>query len=354
MVVKIMLLMLTLTGVIACTPPRPSVWHEALPNTAKGKHLQGRFVDLQARRFISFAALVDAVSQTQVIAVGEEHYHPDIQAFELQLLRALAQRRPHHLALSMEFLERDQQATVDAYLAQAINRATLQQRLNASSAFMRYYFPLLRDARQLGIPVLAMNAPRRIARRVAQQGWQKTRQELNAIERQYLPESLGSISTAYRTYFLDAVAGSHPLTGDQAARFGAASYLKDVTMATTLATFMDQHPRFIVLAIAGRFHFDYGIAIPVLLRQYKQDVGIRRVTVMAVAPEQTVDLHRLAQNRLADYLHIVPPASDEVGADNRQTDDREPTLATPSAIISRQDIDLVKTFQGLGNAVKIR
>jgi uncharacterized iron-regulated protein len=309
----VLLMMLTLSYVIACIPHRPAVRYESIPSTATGNHLQGRFIDLQARRFISFEALVDAVAQTQVIAVGEEHYHSDIQAFELQVLRALAKQRPHRLALSMEFLERDRQATVDAYLAQAINRKTLQQRLHASPAFMRDYFPLLRDARQLGIPVLAMNAPRRIARQVARQGWQKTRQELNAIERQYLPESLGPIPTAYRTYFLDAVAGAHPLTGEQAERFATASYLKDVTMAATLTTFMEQQPAFIILAIAGRFHVDYGIAIPALLRQSKPNIGMRRITVMAVAPKQMVDLHRLARDRLADYLHVVLSAPEVVG-----------------------------------------
>lgn len=344
MLVRIVLLMLTLAPVTTCTPHRPAIRHESIPATATGNHLQGRFIDLRARRFIAFKTLVDAVAQTQIIAVGEEHYHPDIQAFELQLLRALAKRRPHHLALSMEFLERDQQATVDAYLAQAINRRTLQQRLHASPAFMRYYVPLLRDARQLAIPVLAMNAPRQIARRVARQGWPKTKQELNTTERQYLPQALGPISTAYHSYFLAAVAGSHTLTGDQAERFATASYLKDATMAAALAAFMKQHPTFIVLAIAGRFHFDYGLAIPALLRQYKQAIGMRRITVMAVAPEQTVDLHRLARDGLADYLHVVPPAPEQVGAGSKHRDHRGIALAAP----------LAKTFQGLGNAVEIR
>ncbi|MCZ6872177.1 MAG: ChaN family lipoprotein, partial [bacterium] len=295
----------------ACAHRPSPTWQGTLPNTIRGQHLQGRLIDIRDLRFISFDTLVDAVRRAEVVAVGEEHYHAAIQAFELQLLRALAQRKPQQLALSMEFLERDQQATVDAYLSGSMKKETFLKRLNASSAFMQHYFPLVHYAQQVGIPVIAMNAPRHIARQVAEHGLIQTMQGLSALDRSYLPVLLGNISNAYRGYFLDAVAESHALTEDQAMRFVEASYLKDMTMATVLATFLAQHPTFTVLAIAGRFHFDYGLAIPTLLRQQRRDVVIRQITTMAIDSDQTFDLQPLVQDTIADYLHLVAPAHEE-------------------------------------------
>ena len=82
------------------------------------------------------------VAQAQVVAVGEEHYHPDIQAFELRLLQALVQHRPQHVALAMEFLERDMQSAVDAYLSGNSDAATLQTQIKATPALHPILLPL--------------------------------------------------------------------------------------------------------------------------------------------------------------------------------------------------------------------
>ncbi len=300
MFIQTIVFILVIVCLNACARRPPHTWQETVLNTKRGQHVQGRLIDIRDLRFISFDNLVDIVRRTEVVAVGEVHYHSDIQAFELQLLRALAKRKPQRLALSMEFLERDQQATVDAYLAGGMKKETFQKRLNVSSAFMRYYFPLVHYAQQVGIPVIAMNAPRRIARQVAKHGLIQTMQGLSALDCSYLPMLLGNISNSYRGYFLDAVANFHVLTEDQAMRFAEASYLKDMTMATALATFLAQHPTFTVLAIAGRFHFDYGLAIPAFLRQQRRDIVIQRITTMAIDSDKTFDLQPLAQDTIAD------------------------------------------------------
>jgi uncharacterized iron-regulated protein len=303
---------LTVLLLSACaTPSLPPSTPDAFPTVADGKHLWGTLVDVRAQRPITFAALVEAVASADVVAVGEEHYHPDIQAFALRLLQALAQRRPQRLALAMEFLERDGQQTVDAYLAGALEPAAFQERLGVSAQFMSAYFPLVRYARQHGLPVIAMNVPRRITRQIAREGVDKTLQQLGRSDQAYLPATLSTVSPAYRSYFLDAVASAHQLEGQQAEHYAEAAYLKDETMADSLARFLDQHQGFTVLAMAGRFHFDYGKAIPALLHQRRPSVVMRRITAMAVEADGRIDLQRLAREGIADYLWIVPPAPAE-------------------------------------------
>lgn len=304
----VLLLFILLLSACARRAPSPPVDDQVL-STARGAQLQGTLVALSTRRVLAFDAFVEAVAQAQVVALGEEHYHPDIQAFELRVLQALAQRRPQRLALAMEFLERDMQPAIDAYLTGASDATTFQERMKAPSdqAFMQYYFPLLHYARQAHIPVLAMNTPRALARRVRREGFQAVVQSLPDAERAHLPATLAAITAPYRTYFLQAVATSHPLQEEQIAHFVAAAHVKDDTMAESLAVFLERAPDWTVLAIAGRFHFDYGLAIPALLQQRQPHVTIQRVTTIAVAADETVDLLELAREHLADYVWFAPP-----------------------------------------------
>jgi uncharacterized iron-regulated protein len=178
---------------------------------------------------------------------------------------------------------------------------------------MRDYFPLLRYARQQALPVLAMNLPRRIARQVARQGLEQTLQQLTHSDREHVPVALSAITPPYRTYFLAAVAAHHQLHGAQAEYFVQASHLKDETMAEALALFLDAHPGYTIVALAGRFHFDYGTAIPALLQQRRQHTAMPRITAMTVAEDSVINLQQLAQDNIADYLWLSPPAPEARG-----------------------------------------
>jgi uncharacterized iron-regulated protein len=162
-------LVLVLSG-CAARPlaPEPS---GALPPSVSGKHIQHTLIDVQTQRAIAFDTLVDAVAATDIVAIGEEHHQPDIQAFALRLLQDLAQRRPQHLALAMEFLERDQQPNVDAYLSGAIDQLILQNRLGASEVYARFLPPCVMPP--AGTTSDRYESPRRIARQGPGKGWRK-------------------------------------------------------------------------------------------------------------------------------------------------------------------------------------
>jgi uncharacterized iron-regulated protein len=315
---RILLLLLFMVTVSACAlhttfPPAD----HAILSTARGAQLQGTVVELSTQRTLSFEAFVKAVAQVQVVAVGEEHYHPDIQAFELRLLQALVQHRPQRVALAMEFFERDMQSAVDAYLSGNSDAATLQTQVKAPPAFIEYYFPLVQYARQAGVPLLALNVPRSLARRVTKEGRQAVTESLLPPERTYMAATFLPITSQYRTYFLQAVAAAHPLSEEQRDYFVEAAHLKDDTMAESLTAFLERAADMSILAIAGRFHFDYGLAIPALLRQRRPHVTMQRVTTMAVAADDIIDLRDLAREALADYVWFAPPRP-ETKAEHRR------------------------------------
>jgi uncharacterized iron-regulated protein len=196
----LLLYMLTLSACALRTASPSS--DTAVLSPARGAQLQGTVVKLSTQRTLSFEAFVKVVGQAQVVAVGEEHDHADIQAFELRLLQALVQHRPRRVALAMEFLERDMQSAIDAYLAGNSDAATFQMQIKAPPDFIQYYFPLVQYARQAGVPVLALNVPRYLARRVTREGLQAVVKSLRPPERAYLAAAFSPITPQYRTYFL--------------------------------------------------------------------------------------------------------------------------------------------------------
>src|SRR5215510_10546908 len=305
---RLLILILVSLGFAACAlrASAPSGDELALA-TVRGAQLQGTLVELATQRTLAFEAFVKAVARAQVVAVGEEHYHPDIQAFELRLLQALAQHRPQHIALAMEFLERDMQLAVDAYLSGSSDAATLQTQIKATPNFIQGYFPLVQYARQAGVPLLALNVPRSLARRVTKEGLQAVAESLLPPERAYMAATFLPITPQYRTYFLQAVAAAHPLSEEQRDRFVEAAHLKDDTMAESLAALLERAADMTVLAIAGRFHFDYGLAIPALLQQRRPRVTMQRVTTITVAADDNIDLRDLAREALADYAWFALP-----------------------------------------------
>ena len=78
-------------------------------------------------------------------------------------------------------------------------------------------------------------------------------------------------------------------------------------MAESLAAFLERAADMTVLAISGRFRFDYGLAVPSSLRQRRPHVTMQRVTTMAVAADDIIDLRDLAREALADYIWFAPP-----------------------------------------------
>lgn len=304
-----LVLLSSVLALAACARPAPLPPLSPAPllSTARGADLHQTLIALATQRVVPWDTFVATLAQHQVVALGEEHYHPDIQAFELRLLQALVQASAQPVLLAMEFLERDMQPAVDAYLAGHSDAAAFQAQIKATPEFVQYYMPLLQYARQAGITVRALNTPRALARRVSKEGLAPVVASLTPAERATLATVIAPAPAAYRAYFARAVAASHPLPSEQLQRFTDAAFLKDETMAEALATALAQTPQATVLVIAGRFHTDYGLAIPASLRQRRPEVRLVRVTTIAVEADEAVDVRQLATEDLAEYVWFAPP-----------------------------------------------
>lgn len=234
-----------------------------------------------------------------IVVFGELHGHEVGAAWELGLLEGLAAGdRP--LALAMEFLERDVQPAVDAWLAGEMDDDAFVKAARQGSAYATTHGPLMRFAKEHGLPVVAANAPRLLVTRFrkADEAYAAWLETLEPEERATLPRSCELLDDAYRAKF---VAFMGPERGPT---FFRAQSLWDDAMAEALADFRARHPEHRVLFVVGAFHVTDGLGTITKLRARRPDDVVRSIVMDHV--ENTRTPPAPASRSRGDVLLDVP------------------------------------------------
>jgi uncharacterized iron-regulated protein len=255
--------------------------------------------------------LVDEACEADVVFVGELHGHPLGLASAAALFDDLLARAPH-AALSMEFLERDEQLHIDDYLGGV---TTLEQFERATGRNAGNFPPghraMLEAAKRAGRPVHAANAPRRYVSLARREGYERLR-GLTLEQRRHLRVPEASIGGRYREDF-DRIM----TPADEAAREGEPSAelrerldavyrsqsVWDWTMAESVARALLAAERPVV-HVVGNFHVGHrGGTVQALERQLP---GVRVLIVVFVGA-WSEELQAEHDGR-ADFVAYVGPA----------------------------------------------
>ncbi|MFT4623970.1 MAG: putative iron-regulated protein [Myxococcota bacterium] len=235
---------------------------------------------------LSFAGLVDALDDADVVFLGETHLDETTHRTELALLQALADRRP--VVLSLEMLERDVQADVDAWLAGTLDDAGLAERIRPWGNHSVAYQPLLDAARGRGLPVLAANFPRPWLRRVG--GPEAPFAAFSEEERALLPRTLVPNSDAYWRRADNAMrghAGRMPAPSDDG-RLVSVQSLWDNAMGEAVSDALQRWPGHLVVHVNGGFHTAYGDGTAAQVRHRAPEAELRTVTILPALQPSTI------------------------------------------------------------------
>lgn len=197
--------------------------------------------------------MADLLAPSDVIFLGEEHDNDAGHDLQLATFRALLERRAD-VALSLEMIERDQQALLDRWLADEIDDATFEDEARLWGNWHEHYLPIVAEAKARGLPVIAANVPRPLAARVSKEGLDAVR-GAEHMPREVHAETRGD----YYERFLTAL-GSHPgADAHDWSDFYAAQCVKDDAMAESIADHRRAHREDLVVHLCGRFHSDFGL-----------------------------------------------------------------------------------------------
>lgn len=232
------------------------------------------------------------IGDYRVVLVGETHDRFDHHLQQLQIIREIHRRYPN-IAIGLEAFQRPFQDKLDAYIAGTIDT---REMLRGTEYYLRWRFdyrlyePILEFARENKVPLVALNLPAEITRKVGAVGIAG----LDPAERAQLPSAIDRSDEDYRDR-LRHIFEQHSKADRRSDfdNFYDVQLLWDEGMASTAAAYLDRFPGRKMIILAGLGHIAYGAGIP---RRLEKRLDENVATV--VPAEGDVD------PEMADYVFV--------------------------------------------------
>ena len=277
---------------------------------------EGQVVEVRTGRPISFDNWITDLASRDVIYLGEEHRNRSHVEAALKILQALL-ARGRQPVLGLEMFGWDGQAGLDRYLSdQGTTRDHFLQESrweqNWGGAYDDYE-PLISFARDRHIPVLALNPPRALVRRVASQGLALALADPE-MNRWGMRDEPRSDEPAYREIILKQLRLCHAgLSDDAYQRMYEASVFRDEGMAKTIAdslrrtqdqTGAQTGP---IVSYTGGGHIQYQLPVPNrVLRKGPVPVGHATIYLTAYESGRADEIREFIRDSIADYVWLTP------------------------------------------------
>ena len=258
-------------------------------------------VDASTGRSIAAEDFLAALRTKRVIYVGERHDQAADHGVQYAIIRQLHRSEPS-LAIGMEMFQVPFQEPLDDWSAGRIDETVLRRETEYDKRWgfdFSLYRPILEYARNRGIEVVALNAPREVVYAIAKDGLDQLEPELA----EFLPE-LDLDDAEHRALFdAEFDVGEHSAE-DTVDQYYQAQVVWDETMGSRVADTLarsDGPARMVVLA--GRVHVKRGLGIPD--RAAKRGAAPYAVVLPVTQAELKHELKLPAEARSADYYWAV-------------------------------------------------
>lgn len=254
---------------------------------------------------VSYDDMMKVLHRADAVFVGEIHDDSLTHVLERRILDELSARDSRRV-LCLEMFERDVQGLLDDYLSGTVDEATFLAGSRPWGNYQTDYRPLVELAKGRGMPVLAMNVPRRYAGQVAMRG-EAALAAVPDSEKVFIANELKPLDDEYRRRFLDQMGGTdrpEAMSRVNPENLYKAQCLKDDTMAESMSDFLDTHPGTRIVSYQGDFHSAFGLGIVKKLKLLKPEVQSVVVSVAPVEGDWTaIDPEWKNQG---DFVLVVP------------------------------------------------
>ncbi len=219
---------------------------------------EARVVDLSL--LFDMEQLLERVTENQLIYVSESHDRYDHHLTQLAVLKAMYAKHPD-VVLAMEQFFQPYQGALDRYISGEIDEVAF---IAESEYFDRWRFdyrlyrPILRFARDNGIPIIALNIEKEITRKVASEGTEA----LTEAQKEKLPQEIDRDNERYNNQ-LKEIFEQHPHSDKRSLEFFIeAQLIWDEGMAERAAEHFKSNPDGHMVLLAGTGHLAYRMGIP--------------------------------------------------------------------------------------------
>jgi uncharacterized iron-regulated protein len=246
--------------------------------------------------------ILQQLVKARVVYLGETHDSIEEHQAQLKIIREMQRQNPK-IAIALEMFQRPFQSVLDQYLAGKLTEEQLIEQTEYNQRWRfpwEYYAPILRFAALNQLPLLALNTPSEVTRKVATQGLES----LTAEEKKHIPplSEIRTDNAEYRQMLLEVYQQHQKAAqGNSTAfeRFLQAQVLWDETMAEKIAEFVKANPDYQVVVLAGKGHIVYGYGIP---SRVERRLGVGKVKVRSVLFNLPTDSPSSVKIPIADYI----------------------------------------------------
>jgi len=246
--------------------------------------------------------ILQQLLKARIVYLGETHDSIEDHQAQLAIIQEM-QRQNRKIAIALEMFQRPFQSVLDQYLAGKITEEQLIEQTEYNQRWRfpwEYYAPIVRFAALNKLPLLALNTPTEVTRKVATQGLEN----LTAEEKKHIPplSEIRTDNAEYRQILLEVYQQHQKAAqGNSTAfeRFLQAQVLWDETMAEKIAEFVKANPDYQVVVLAGKGHIVYGYGIP---SRVERRLGVGKVKMRSVLFNLPTDSPSSATKPIADYI----------------------------------------------------
>lgn len=211
------------------------------------------------KQHLAFKTLAKQLKSKRVVFVGETHDRYGHHLNQLAVLNLMYQQ-DKRLGIGVEWFQQQTQSVLDAYLAGRISEATMLKRTRYYERW-RYDYrlirPILAFAKANRIPIIALNAPSKLTRKVARQGIDS----LTPQERKQLPAKIHPPNASYLKR-LQRIFSRHAHSKKRFANFALVQRIWDETMAMNIRRFLKHNANHRMIVFSGSGHILNNSGIP--------------------------------------------------------------------------------------------
>lgn len=193
---------------------------------------------------VGLKEIIKELSNYDVVLIGEHHDNSINHWLEKRITEALFDKKNGQIILGAEMFERDNQQSLNSYLAGKIEAKNLKDSVRLWKNYETDYRPLVDFAKAKKLNFIATNVPRKYASQASKQGI-KTLNELPESEKKFiakLPIEVTLETPGYKE--MKSLMGDH-VDELKLMNFISAQAIKDATMAESIFEILEAGKTFI-------------------------------------------------------------------------------------------------------------
>jgi uncharacterized iron-regulated protein len=260
----------------------------------------GTLVETSTGKVVTAKEIAIEAAKHRFLFLGETHETKAHHALQAQIIQELV-GSGRKTVVGIEYLTRPMQAPLSRFASRETDRAKFLEEADWKNQWgfdFEAYAPIFEVARELKLPMVALNVPRDWVRAVGRGGLSALTEE----QRAELPKEIYLGNENHRKVFV-ALTGGHPLAGERGENFYSAQVLWDEGMADSAIKWLEKNDpednvTFVVLTGSGHVMYGLGINYRVQRRLGKSGPSVVMLT--------SADPVTVAKG-LADYVFVAKP-----------------------------------------------